>query len=40
MPIIHFEKIFKIYLGPNALRCITKDKKNLIFNGIFFCPIF
>jgi len=22
--------------GPNFLRCTTKDKKDLVFNGVFF----
>jgi hypothetical protein len=27
-------------LGSNFLTCTIKDKKDLIFNGVFFCPIF
>jgi 2-phosphoglycerate kinase len=27
-------------LGPNSLRCATKDKKDVVLNGVFFCPIF
>ncbi len=27
-------------LGPNFLRCTTKDKRDLVFNGVLFCPIF
>jgi len=29
-----------VLCGSNFLRCTTKDKNDLIFNGIFFCSIF
>ncbi len=29
-----------IEVGPNFLRCTTKDKKDLVFNEVLFCPIF
>jgi hypothetical protein len=32
--------LYTIFLGPNSLRCTTKDKKDLILNGVLFCPIF
>jgi hypothetical protein len=29
----------KLIMGSNSF-CTTQDKKDLIFNGVFFCPIF
>jgi hypothetical protein len=33
-------KFFIYNLGPNSLRCTTKDKKDLVLNGILFYLIF
>jgi hypothetical protein len=26
-------------MGPNSLKCTTKDKKDLVLNGVLFYPI-
>jgi hypothetical protein len=38
LKLIYFDQT--CYLGPNFVRCTTKDKKDKVFNGVLFCPIF